>query len=417
MTQTAQALYDTSALTDQPRVYPARDVTHERMALHANDALAFDALSHFGWAGRRDLRAGARILVVGEGNGDATVLLAEQARDTAVEIIAIEISDAAIALSKARLAQRGLTNVVHHKCSILDLPQANLGEFDIIECSHVLDHIEDPMAGIAALGAVVKDDGMMVLAVNATYGRLQVFMIQALMQHLISDFMPRELKIQIVREFLSAIPGDHWMGHDSADFIEEIEIADGSGIEALFLQPFNHTFTAAEGYQALDACGLALVSFMGEDRAKYQIETHAPSEMLRGLLQDKPAYERETIADVMCAGIRTHRFYAAIEDKIPAAFADDMVIVPAPSITSVAEAKVPASPNAQALLAAIVQKKSIGEILAEVKGEGVRAELEALYQALHLNQRVFLRHKDIAPSLSNAEIQARLENIQPITYQ
>jgi 2-polyprenyl-3-methyl-5-hydroxy-6-metoxy-1,4-benzoquinol methylase len=419
MTQTATALKTPSPADAQTQtVYPRREAADERQTLHANDALSFDALSHFGWGGKRDLRAGARILVVGEGNGDATVSLAEQARGTQVGIVAIDISEVAIALSKARLAQRGLTNVIHHQLSLLDLPQAELGEFDIIECSNVLDHIENPLEGLAALGAVLADDGLMALTLNANYGRLQVYMIQALMQHLVSDYMPREMKIQIVREFVAAVPPDHWLGHDSADFVKEIEIMDGSGIEALFLQPHNHTFTVGEIYQVLDMCGLALTSFMGRDRAQYKILTHTQSPMLLDLLKDKPEYEREVIADLMHAGIRRHQFYASIEDKTPAAFADDMVITFAPSVASMEDVSslITQSTHSAALLKAIDGKRTIGEIVAQA-GEGARAELEQIYNELNLHQKAFLRHKDITPNLNNSEIQARLKTIQPITYQ
>ncbi len=394
--------------------YPHRDIARERETLHVNDALSLDALSQFGWGGMRDLRLGARILIVGEGNGDATLFLAEQARDTAIELVAIETSKAAIDDSKARLAQRGLTNVVHHHCSLLTLPQANLGEFDIIECSHVLDHIEQPLEGLAALAAVLKDDGMMFLSVNATYGRLQVHMIQALLQYLVTDHMPRAMKIQIVREFLSAVPPDHWMGHDSADFIKEIEIADGSGIDALFLQPHNHTFAAAEVYQMLDQCGLALTSFMGPQRAAYNPYTHTPSPMLHDLLNAKPDYERTMIGDMMHGGIRAHQFYAAIQDKLPAQFAEDMVIVLAPSVSDTAALASLLTPETAALLPHLDSNRSIGALVET----GVSRELlEQLYNALHAHQRAFLRHKDIAPTVNADAIQARLKSIPPITYQ
>jgi 2-polyprenyl-3-methyl-5-hydroxy-6-metoxy-1,4-benzoquinol methylase len=408
-------------------VYPSRTLSDERNTLYPNDALSFDALNHFGWAGKRDLRDGARILIVGAGNGDATVLLAEQARGTTVKITAIETSETAIVLAKSRLAKRGLTNVEHRQMSLLDLPGAELGEFDIIECSHVLDHLEDPLEGLAALGAVLADDGVMLLSLNAAYGRMSLQVVQALMQHLITDYMPRDLKIEIVREFLRAVPSDHWLGHNSADFIAELNTLDGSGIEALLLQPFAHTFTAADIYQSLDQCGLALVSFAGKDAANYRVETHVKAPVLRDLVAGRAEYEQHVIADTMHGGLRTHQFYASIQDKAPAAFADEMVIVIAPSYGSAAEAaascSITSAAHTQALLAAMDGKRSVAEIIAVVSSqsgaaaEEVRAQLSALYAELHLHQRVFLRHQELLPNLNWNAIQARLAQHPAILYQ
>lgn len=414
---TANALKKPALKDEQVLIYPPRDAAKERETLYAEDALSFAALSHYGWGGKRDLREGARILVVGEGSGDATIVLAEQARGTAVEIIAIDVNPQAIALSKARLAKRGLTNVVHHVMSIYDLPGGDLGEFDIIECRHVLDHIEDPVAGLQALGAVLKDDGMMAITLNANYGRLQLYTLQALAQHLIEDYMPRELKVQIIGEFLKALPADHWMGHDSADYVAEINAGGDAAIEALFLQPYNHAFTAADVYMFLDQCGLALTGFMGKARPNYRIESNTQSPKLLELLATKMDYERDIIGDLMHGGIRAHQFYASIQDKVAAAPGDDMVIELAfAADVSELQAKSGAFTNAPELLGRIDGTRTIGTILAEL-GEARRDELLRLYQNLNLHQLAFLRHKDIKPYISAAGIQARLSGIEPITYQ
>lgn len=404
------AAMDLNIPTEPALIYPARDPRDERDRLITPELVSLDALNHFGWAGARDLRAHARALVVGEGNGDAAVYLAEQARGSAMEIIAIDQSADAVALSKARLAARGLTNVTHHVMSILDLPQAGLGEFDIIECSHVLDHIEYPLDGLAALGAVLKDDGILALSVNATYGRLQLHMIQALMKRLTTDYMPRAMKIAIAREFLAAVPRGHLLEHNSADLIAELDSTpDNSAVVALLLQDHNHTFAAAEVYQMLDATGLVMLDFTGPQRAAYEVETSTSAPQLLARTAAMPDYQKHVVADAMHAGIRRHQCYAAIQEKQPAQFGEDMVIVIAPSVTgaNALESLAPQSPNRDALLAAIDGLRTIAEILAQV-GQGARAELEELYHTLHLHRRVFLRHKDVPATPDVSAMQSRL---------
>ena len=63
-----------------------------------------------------------------------------------------------------------------------ELPIERVGDltrrFDLIVCTGVLHHLEDPAAGLAALRSVLEPDGALQLMVYARYGRAGVYMIQ-----------------------------------------------------------------------------------------------------------------------------------------------------------------------------------------------------------------------------------------------
>lgn len=253
---------------------------------NALDIYSLAALSRAGWAGTRDLTAaGTRLLVVGD--------------------------EAVAAYWRAAVAGRGAEIVA---VSTVEEARGN-GSFDVIACPHALSAAPDPVETLAALRSMVTEEGMLVLSVYANYGRLPVLMLQALMRQLVPADMPREVKIAAAREFLKAVPAGHWLAHDSADFIAALNREDGSGIDALLFAPVCHHFTAAELYELLDLCGLAMVDFVGEERAHYDVRTLVSSPLLRDLVGAKPEYEQHIIADMMHAGIRVHRCYASPQEK------------------------------------------------------------------------------------------------------
>src|SRR5207302_4663278 len=79
--------------------------------------------------------------------------------------------------------------------------------FDFIVCYGVLHHLADPVAGLRALGRVLKPDGVIDIMVYGRYGRLGVSMMQELFR-----FMGVEQNaagVQIVKDILAALPATH----------------------------------------------------------------------------------------------------------------------------------------------------------------------------------------------------------------
>ena len=431
--------------------YPPRDPANERTQFYSADALSLAGLSHYGWGGKRDLREGARILVAGQGTGDMTIFLAEQLRDTQAEIVAIDLSTASIAIAKARLAARGLSNVTIHHCSILDLPTAGLGQFDVIECGGVLHHLADPAAGLAALRDVLADDGIILLMVYAFYGRVGLYMTQALMGYLLPEDAPAAEKLATAKAFLGNVPPGHILAKTGDRFREEIQEPTGSGIYDLFLHSTDRAYTVPQLYEWVVGAGLHLNGFCADfaGNARYAPETYTVSPILRRQVAGKSRAERETIAELICGSIRMHHFHVAKTPRAAVEVEADMVMVASfrqqlfPNFVRELHAALLATPleqaatiagtypeapplvvthypNTPALVAAWDEKRSMAEMALMVATErgtdlqDVMAELIRLYHELHHCQRVFLRHHDIPPYIGWEEIKARLATIPPL---
>jgi 2-polyprenyl-3-methyl-5-hydroxy-6-metoxy-1,4-benzoquinol methylase len=421
--------------------YPFRDPEKEGEEFQGADGISIDALSHYGWEGKRDLRHGARFLIAGCGTGDMAIGYAEEIIHGDSEIVAIDFSKTSLDIAKARMKKRGLNNVTFHHMSILDLPTAGLGQFDVIECSGVLHHLPDPNAGLAALAGMLKEDGLMTVMVYAQYGRMALYMVQDLMKQLMTTDTPRTRKIEIAREFLNMVPPGHWLTTNNANFLNDMSWADGSGIYDLFLHAVDRAYTVPRIYDWVEGAGLTLVDLFGEftNSSSYNPDNYTHSSTLREIFATKSPRERHTIAELMHGHMQKHHFHAAKQPKKQAQLAEDMVMSFGPMqwvfhsfvqamleglktapLGACVEGKArvfATSPmlritktcHVETFLNLIDGKKTIAEMVAiamQTTGadmKAVAADLNTLYHELFSQHLVFLRHQSIPPYVTGPE--------------
>jgi len=134
-------------------------IVYDRMAAHdathwwyrARREILADYLKRYG-----GLPAGARLLEIGCGTGHNLPMLA---RFGAVE--AIEIDDAARAIASARLGKPVAS------APLPELTGIARGAYDLIAVLDVVEHIEDDVAALNAMGACLKPDGKILITVPA----------------------------------------------------------------------------------------------------------------------------------------------------------------------------------------------------------------------------------------------------------
>ena len=430
--------------------YPYRDVATEGQFLYGADGFSANALNHFGWGGRKDLRAkGTRILIAGDGTGDGSINWAESLVGSEAEIVAIDLSSRSIETAKARLAKRQLTNVTHHHMSLLDLPDSGLGQFDIIECSGVLHHLPDPDAGLAALGKMLKDDGIMALMVYAQYGRTAIYMIQDMLRRMMRPDMTRSEKIALARGFLNNVPNTHLLTVKNEAFLEDISWPDGSGIYDLLLHTTDRAYTVPQLYEWVEGAGLKLQAMFADftDDSTYLPHYYTNEPTVLAALEGKSTAELYAIGELMHGTIIKHNFYVTKQAKQPAEFADDMVIsygmlqsmfleyVPGlvQQLTQVSMGErvgcvarpfpgaapliVTRRPSTPLLLQAIDDRSTVGQIVAAVTKSSklsrndVRKDLQLLYSEMRARMLVFLRHESVPAYPTGMQMRARLKHI------
>lgn len=162
-----------------------------------------------------------RFLVAGCGTGDAIVALARLLSIWAPggQIVAVERSSMSLAVARRRVDalrdEEGLRcDVKLVQGSLLDLASLEVGEFDVIDCSGVLHHLPDPVAGLASLAQALKPGGALSLMVYAAHGRRGVYTTQMAMR-LLSKGVPEHGSLQsapmraFLRQYLRHLPQDH----------------------------------------------------------------------------------------------------------------------------------------------------------------------------------------------------------------
>lgn len=124
------------------------DPTSEFRPLHEINPLRLEWID--GLAGL----AGKRVLDVGCGGG----ILSEGMAGKGAKVTGIDLSDKALAVARLHLLESGAA-VDYRKASAEELAAEAPGEFDVVTCMEMLEHVPNPGSVVAACAALVKPGG------------------------------------------------------------------------------------------------------------------------------------------------------------------------------------------------------------------------------------------------------------------
>jgi SAM-dependent methyltransferase len=188
-----------------------------------------------------------RILVAGCGTSQA----AKQAiKHPLSHVVGIDFSKTSVHHTQYLKQKYNLTNLDIHQISIQNCSELGI-KFDKIISTGVLHHLPDPDGGLAALNAVLADDGVMHLMVYAPYGRSGIYWIQEFCRHL--DVTHTDQDIIQLAETLTALPPQHPLAPllaNAPDFQRKDTLADA------LLNPQDRAYSVPEVFEYLDRCGL-----------------------------------------------------------------------------------------------------------------------------------------------------------------
>ncbi|MBB3140944.1 bifunctional 2-polyprenyl-6-hydroxyphenol methylase/3-demethylubiquinol 3-O-methyltransferase UbiG [Halomonas organivorans] len=98
--------------------------------------------------------AGHRVLDVGCGGG----ILAEAMAHRGADVTGIDLGEAPLAVARLHAEESGVS-VDYRQISVEELAAAHPGEFDIVTCLEMLEHVPDPASVIRACAQLVKPGG------------------------------------------------------------------------------------------------------------------------------------------------------------------------------------------------------------------------------------------------------------------
>ncbi|MFQ5763820.1 MAG: tetratricopeptide repeat protein [Rhodospirillales bacterium] len=186
--QVAEPMEERDIASAMPRLTPIRDAVSKAVRrqyeenpyprwqhLNPKEPLPLSVL-----AGRRfphlkttetDWPVAPRILVAGAGTGREPVMHAQEYEGASV--LAVDLSLASLAFG-ARMARKlGITDIEFAQADIMELGSMER-RFDVIYCSGVLHHLEDPLAGWKVLKGLLADPGLMSVGLYSQRARQSV---------------------------------------------------------------------------------------------------------------------------------------------------------------------------------------------------------------------------------------------------
>ncbi len=124
------------------------DTTSEFKPLHEINPLRLD------WIDRNAGLAGKRVLDIGCGGG----ILSESMAAADAHVTGIDLSEKALGVARLHLFESGQKADYHH-ASAEEFAAQHAGEFDIVTCMEMLEHVPDPASTVAACAQLVRPGG------------------------------------------------------------------------------------------------------------------------------------------------------------------------------------------------------------------------------------------------------------------
>ena len=203
-----------------------------------------------------------RILVAGCGTGQNAIATAQ--RFAGATVLAVDLSRASLGYARRKTLELGLKNIEYLHGDILSLAQLD-ERFDLIECSGVLHHLEDPFEGWRILAGLRKPGGFMRVGLYSEAGRRPVVRARELIAA--NGFTPDADGIRACRAVIRNDPS-------LAQIARNEDFYSMSGCRDLMFHVHEQRFTLPQIEAMLERLGLGFLGFefpdSGETVSRYR---------------------------------------------------------------------------------------------------------------------------------------------------
>lgn len=255
----------------------------------------------------RECRDDLDILVAGCGTMAAAALAYLYPRS---RVVGIDVSRTSLEHERRLKERHALTNLSLHLLRVEDA--ASLGmSFDYIACHGVLHHLDEPVAGLRALGGVLRPHGVVSIMVYGRYGRAPVYAFQELFRLL--GLGQAEADVQMVKEALSFLGPRHALRR----YLElATDLHSEAGLVDTFLHARDRPFSVAECLSLVEDAGLAFGGW--EENILYHPDAQmARGSALRARIESLPPPRMWQAMELFRSNISGHWFFACRRDRPP----------------------------------------------------------------------------------------------------
>lgn len=296
--------------------FPSRDPEGERYVLRVSLPDILGKVNQYCFGGTRDFSKPFRAFVAGCGTGDSAIWLGHQLKDTAAEIVAIDISQASLEIAQARAKVRGLRNIKWVHGSLLEASSLGLGKFDYITSLGVLHHLPDPTAGLAALESVLADNGAMAVMLYGAVGREEIYRMQHILRQLTASIDDLGQKLAFAKQIVANLPATN--GFKMREGMGAISqyLKDDTNFWDTLLHEQDRAYTASQVREYLASAGLHLqgfTSYQGVNAItslQYDLNLYVQDRMQKERLAALPVAQREDLAEALDGSLSLHTVYA-----------------------------------------------------------------------------------------------------------
>ncbi len=123
-----------------------------------------------------------------------------------IKITAIDLSLASLSYAKKKVRQLNIKNIKFYQADILDLSGLEQ-KFEVIECSGVLHHMDDPVVGWSELLNKLKYNGRLHIGLYSELGRQDILAARKIISE--QSFRADHQGIQSARDYIYQLPKEH----------------------------------------------------------------------------------------------------------------------------------------------------------------------------------------------------------------
>lgn len=222
-----------------------------------------------------------RLLVAGSGTGRHAINLARHFHD--MKVTAIDLSTRSLAYGQMMAERYETKNIAFYHADILSLRRSQFPEktlFDVIECSGVLHHMENPMAGWEVLSQLLRKNGLMKVALYSRRARTTITQLRQVIQREGLSTSPED-----IRRFRQVLL-DKKTSPELQTILTSPDFYSMSGVRDLLFHAQEHVFSPADLKQMIEHLPLEFLGFVLPPSVRRSYQHFFPDDALMNNLDN-----------------------------------------------------------------------------------------------------------------------------------